>query len=92
MGRDQDNTTMQLVTAVLSRSPRARNFEDALTQVGVAYRELYKLVRRADEEYWRSLPPAPVVERRKRAKPYQVEGVEALPKPRVPKTGGKVAA
>jgi hypothetical protein len=92
MGRDQENTTMQLVMAVLSRCPRPRNFEMALTQVGVAYRELYKLVRHADEEYWRSLPSAPVVERSKRAKPYRVEGAEPLPRPRVSKPGQKVAA
>lgn len=43
--------TRDLVLAVLSRTPRPENFEAALMEAGVTFRELYKVVRRAPDGY-----------------------------------------
>ena len=78
----------ELAIAVVSGLPRRRTFEQVLRAMAEAYRVLYVVVRKADDEYQEYVrglfPPVPEVERRKRAKPYRPAGMKRLGRIRVP--------
>lgn len=83
------DTTKEIVLALIAKARSGARIETMLpgvvTALGVVSRTLKEL---EDQEYaaLRKLVPPVVEAPRRRAKPYRVDGVEALPGPRIPGT------
>lgn len=89
MSSRRSELTKEIVLALIAKVRPYARIEPMLSDVVLAYGVIARMLQDVEEReyaYLRELGP-PVLERRRRAEPYRVEGVEPLPKPRLPGVG-----
>jgi len=85
----RSDTTKEIVLALIARARPCARIETMLSDVVLAYGVIARMLQEVEEQEYarlRELGP-PVLDRRRRAEPYRVEGTEALPRPRMPGVG-----
>jgi hypothetical protein len=76
----------EILLALIAKVRPGARIETMLADVVLAFGVITRTLREVEEQEYaqlRSLAPQ-VPDRRPRAKPYRVEGAEALPRPRIP--------